>query len=83
MNRIEQAAQGLRYLEDAILAELVDHSEGIYNSEVARALKVGSDHQGRHNKYFTYSMLDGLLKTGRVTIEKRDNRNYCKLTRTG
>lgn len=48
MDRMEQAAEGLRLLEEAIVAELNDHPKGLYNSEIARALKIESDHQGRH-----------------------------------
>lgn len=76
MNRIEQAAEGLRLLEAAIVAELSEHPQGLYNSEIARALEIESDHQGRHDNYLTYSVLGGLIKAGRVTIEKRENRNY-------
>ena len=76
MDRMEQAAEGLRLLEEAIIAELNDHPRGLYNSEIARALKIESDHQGRHGNYLTYSVLGGLLKAERVVIEKRDNRNY-------
>lgn len=76
MNRLEKAAEGLRLLEEAIVEELHGHSRGLYNSEIARALGLESEHQGRHDNYLTYSVIGGLMKKGAVVMEKRDNRNY-------
>ena len=79
MNRVETAAEGLRLLEEAVLDELGGHPNGLGNSELARVLKIESEHQGRHDNYLTYSVLGGLLKKGLVTVEKRDARNYYLL----
>lgn len=76
MTRLEKAAEGLRLLEEAIVEELRDNPTGLYNSELARALRLESDHQGRHDNYLTYSVTGGLMKKGVVVMEKRDNRNY-------
>lgn len=82
MNKLEKAAEGLRLLEEAIVEELRSHPQGLYNSELARALKLESEHQGRHDNYLTYSVLGGLMNKGAVVMEKRDNRNYYFSTPT-
>lgn len=79
LNKLEKAAEGLRLLEEAIVEELRGHPQGLGNSELARALQLESDHQGRHDNYLTYSVVGGLLKKGEVVVEKRERRNYYLL----
>ena len=63
-------------LEEVILTALSQHPNGLYNSELARALRLESDYKGRQTNYLTYSLLGGLLAQGRIREEKRDRRIY-------
>ena len=71
-----QARQALVALEDAIVNALGTEPGGYYNNELARLLGLESDYEGRQSNYLTYSILGGLLHSGRVVKEKRNGRTY-------
>lgn len=79
MDGIQKAAEGLRLIEEAIVETLAAHPDGLYNSELARALELESKHGGKHDNYLTYSVLGGLLAKERVSSEKREGRVYYRL----
>ena len=66
MGSPEQAQQGLRQIEDAILRLLDGHPQGLRNAQIADLLGLRSDFRGRQKNYLTYSVLGGLLARGEV-----------------
>jgi hypothetical protein len=76
----QKATEGRQAIEQAILALLRDHEDGLINNEIARELGLESDFNGRQRNYLTYSVLGGLMKTGRVRREKIGSRQPFKLT---
>ena len=66
----ELAQEGLRKIEDAILALLEMRLDGLRNSEIAECLGLRSDFRGKQKDYLTYSVLGRLMKADRVTWNK-------------
>lgn len=77
---IETAQQGLCLLEEAILAALAEHKDGLYNNELARLLQIESNYEGKQANYLSYSILGGLLRNGRIVKEKRGSRTFYMRT---
>lgn len=69
-NELEDAQEGLRRIELAILRLLGNHSQGLRNAEIAEKLKLRSDFRGRQKDYLTYSVLGGLLRRGEVVWDQ-------------
>ena len=67
MTAREDAQVGLEKIKSAILEVLQHHPGGLRNSELADALGLRSDINGRQKDYLTYSVLGILLAEGRVT----------------
>ena len=66
-NTLQELANiGLRNIEEAILRLLDANPQGLRNSEVAESLKLRSDFRGRQKDYLTYSVLGGLIASGKV-----------------
>lgn len=83
MTELQDRARGGRtMLEEAILDALREYPNGLYNNELARLLDLESDYEGRQTNYLTYSLLGGLLASGRVTKEKRAGRLYYSIVST-
>lgn len=61
-----KATEGLRLLEDAIVELLARHPEGLTNSQISRELDIGSDYQGHHKGYLSWSIMGLLLNSNRV-----------------
>jgi uncharacterized protein len=70
----ELAQQGLRQLKEAIVLLLAANPEGLRNFEIASALDIRSDHNGRQKDYLSFSILGLLMKSGEVA--KTRNRRY-------
>lgn len=62
----DEAQKGLKQIEGSILYLLGDRLEGLTNAQIARALGLQSDFNGSQRDYLTYSVLGGLLASGRV-----------------
>ena len=71
MNRLVERAEAARTeLENCITDLLSLHQEGLRNSQIAKALCLESDFNGRQRNYLTYSLLGGLIWQRKV--------DFCK-----
>lgn len=78
LNEIKAKAEnGNALIEEAIIALLHNHIEGLSNTEIARILNLESSHEGSQINYLTYSVLGNLMKNGSV-IKKRIRGNKVK-----
>jgi hypothetical protein len=68
----EKAQQGLQLMQEAIL-ETVTHNnqQGIRNSDIARALGLESDFEGKQHNYLSWSAIGLLVNQGRLRYECR------------
>jgi hypothetical protein len=66
MDERKQAEAGLKQIQEAVVALLRRQPNGLRNAEIAEALNLHSDFQGRQKDYLTYSVLGGLMRQGRV-----------------
>ena len=71
---IEKASRGLALLREAILELLHAHPEGLRNTDIAKALDLESDHQGKQRDYLTYSILGLLLRDRKVQKLRRGSK---------
>ena len=62
----EIAQEGLRQIEEAMLQLLENNPQGLRNSEIADLLNLRSDFRGGQRNYLTYSVLGGLLASGKL-----------------
>lgn len=67
----EVAQDGLRQIEAAILQLLEQHPQGLRNFEIAELLGLISDFRGDQRNYLTYSVLGGLLASGRIAWNQK------------
>ncbi|MDE0147940.1 MAG: hypothetical protein OXM58_06175 [Rhodospirillaceae bacterium] len=58
-------------LEECILELLCTCPSGLRNAEIAEALDLRSDFNGRQKDYLSYSLLGGLLKAGKIDRDQR------------
>lgn len=72
----QKAEEGLRLLKDAVVELLAQHPEGLTNSEISRELGIGSDYQGHHKGYLSWSIMGLLLNSKRV--EKHGRRYHLR-----
>lgn len=79
MTRKDKAAAGRKLIREAICDVIRDAPEGLYNNQVARALDLESDYEGRQTNYLTYSVIGGLLEEGVLTKHKRGRLTVYKL----
>ena len=68
---LEDAQEGLRRIEVAILRLLGSNPEGLRNSKIAEKLNLRSDFNGKQKDYLTYSVLGGLLRRGEICWDHR------------
>jgi uncharacterized protein len=68
---LEDAQEGLRRIEIAILRLLGSNPEGLRNSEIAEKLNLRSDFNGKQKDYLTYSVLGGLLRREEICCDHR------------
>jgi hypothetical protein len=68
---VEEAQEGLRRIEAAILRLLARNPQGLRNSEIAEKLELRSHFNGKQKDYLTYSVLGGLLSRGEVVQDER------------
>ena len=73
-----QAQAGVAQIEEAILSLLAEYEDGLINNEIARALGLESDFQGRQRNYLTYSVLGGMMKKGLIVREQIGRRQPFK-----
>lgn len=74
MTAQEQAQEALGQLKEAVVAYLADHPEGCSNVNVADALGLRSDFEGRNQDNMSWSILGLLVNENRVRYEKANNR---------
>ena len=67
----EQAKQGLLQIERSIISLLDRNSNGLRNAEIAEALDLRSDFNGRQKDYLTYSVLGGLIRRNLVQRDSK------------
>jgi hypothetical protein len=71
----EQRAQvGLQQIEEAILALLEQHPEGLTNAEVARSLGIETGEAGEHRNMLSWSIIGRLIGSARVERAKLGRR---------
>lgn len=63
---LRAAQDGLKQIEDAIISLLEVNPQGLRNVQIASLLDLSSAFNGRQRGYLTYSVLGGLLTTGRI-----------------
>jgi len=66
MTAQEKAQSGLSMLKDAMIDFLAGHPEGVQNVEVAEALGLRSDLEGKQRNKLSWSVLDLLISEGKV-----------------
>ncbi len=74
MDELKQAQSGLKQIQEAVVALLRRHPEGLRNAEIAEALSLRSDFRGRQKDYLTYSVLGGMIHQGRVAWNRETKR---------
>ncbi len=74
MEPYEIAQEGLKQLKQAVIALLKAHSNGLRNVEIASALGIRSDHDGKQEDYLSYSVLGLLMRSG--VVVKTDESTY-------
>lgn len=74
MTAHEQVQEPLGQLKEAVVAYLADHPEGCSNVNVADALGLRSDFEGKNQDYLSWSILGFLVNENRVRYEKANNR---------
>ena len=68
---LDSAQDGLHRIEDAVLKLLDANPQGLRNAQIAELLDLRSHFNGRQRDYLTYSVLGGLLDSGRVDRDPR------------
>lgn len=66
MKPSERAKTARCELEQAILDYLKTRPNGAINNEIAKELGLESDFEGRQKNYLSYSLLGGLLSSGKI-----------------
>ena len=79
MNSADKARRALDAMKIAILEQLIQHPDGVGNSELARSLGLESDFQGKQKNYLSWSVIGLLVNEGRVVFEKRGRNVFYKL----
>ena len=74
MDELKQAQAGLKQIQEAIVALLRRHPDGLRNADIAEALSLRSDFRGRQKDYLTYSVLGGLIHQGRAAWNQKTKR---------
>ena len=72
------AQEGLRHIEDAILALLESHPAGLGNAQIADALGLRSAIRDGHRNYLTYSVLGGLMAR-RMVVQDPQTRMFIRV----
>ena len=67
----EIAQEGLRQIEEAMLRLLENNPQGLRNSEIADLLNLRPDFRGGQRNYLTYSVLGGLLASGKIAWNQK------------
>jgi uncharacterized protein len=75
----EKAQLGLALLKDAVLELARSSSQGVTNSDVAKALGLQSDYLGGSKDYLSWSILGLLIREGKV--KRLDNKRHKALVR--
>jgi len=74
MTAHEQVQEPLGQLKEAVVAYLAEYPEGCSNVNVADALGLRSDFEGKNQDYLSWSILGFLVNENRVRYEKANNR---------
>jgi uncharacterized protein len=75
----EKAQLGLRLLKDAVLELAQGNSEGVSNSDVAKALGLQSDYLGGSKDYLSWSLLGLLMREGKMKrVEHKKHKALVK-----
>jgi len=62
---VETAARGRALLQEAVLTKLAE--QPMTNAELAKALDLPSDHEGRHKNWLTWMILGDLLRAKKIS----------------
>ena len=75
------AQEGLRHIEDAILALLESRPAGLGNAQIADALGLRSSIRDGQRNYLTYSVLGGLMARGEF-VQDRETKVFTRTEAT-
>lgn len=70
----ELAQAGLKYIEDAVVALLTRHPEGMPMSEIAESLGLSSDLDAKKRDLIAMGVLELLVKSGRILWDEEAGR---------
>ena len=74
---IEKAQLGLGFLKNAILNLIECNKQGLTNSDIAAALGLRSDYEGRQKDYLSYSIIGLLLREKKIKhVKVGNNKKY-------
>ena len=76
MPAYEKAQEGLSQMKQAVVDLLNEHPEGLRNVDIASALGIRSDHEGKQEDYLSYSVLGLLMRSG-IVIKTGDSVYKC------
>jgi uncharacterized protein len=71
MESINKAQMGLSLMKEAILEVLSENKEGLKCLEIARALNIRSDYEGKHKDYLPWALLGLLVNERKVDCINR------------
>ncbi len=79
----QKATAALRDLEDSVCEYIAEHPEGVRNADIAEALNLHSNFEGKNCDYLSWSILGLLLDAKRVRYVRQGNRRvYYPLSDT-
>ena len=78
----EQARDGLRQIEDAIVTLLKQHPDGLTNAEIAKTLGIETGESGEHRNMLSWSIIGRLIRSGRVERVKSGRSVVLRLSRS-
>ncbi len=70
----EQAQLGLQYIEDAVVALLVDHPDGLTPARIADALGLGENLPPSQRVLIPSGILELLVRSGRILWDGKTGR---------
>jgi hypothetical protein len=76
MSAYEKAQEGLALMKQAVVDLLNEHPTGLRNVDIASALGVRSDHEGKQEDYLSYSVLGLLMRSG-IVVKTGDSVYKC------
>lgn len=74
MTRQQKAAEGVKYLKDAILDYLGERPDGVRHADIVTDLGLACDYEGGQKNYLSFSIIGILLAERKVRYERQGGR---------